>query len=98
MKDRLKQIYQRHHELQRHERDAYEEVKLDVRNWPDKFMSIVVDGMDQNTTMVPKIRQSVKNIKGRYVKTHLCRVLVHGWGLCWIYGLMHITSMIVIKL
>jgi hypothetical protein len=32
MKDRLKQIYQRHHELQRQERDAYEEVKLDARN------------------------------------------------------------------
>ena len=82
MKDRLKQIYQRHHELQRQEQDAYEEVKLDARNRPDKFMSIVVDGMDQNTTMVPKMRQTVKNIEGRYVKTHLCKVLVHGWGLC----------------
>jgi hypothetical protein len=82
MKDKLKQIYQRHHELQRQERDAYEEVKLDARNRPDKFMSIVVDGMDQNTTMVPKMRQSVKNIEGRYVKTHLYGVLVHGWGLC----------------
>jgi hypothetical protein len=81
MKDRLKKIYQRHHELQRQERDAYENVKLDVRNRPDKFLSIVVDGMDQNTTMVPKMRQTVKNIEGRYVKTHLCGVLVHGWGL-----------------
>ena len=84
MKDRLKQIYQRHHELQRQERDAYEEVKLDARNRPGKFMSIVVDGMDQNTTMVPKMRQSVKNIEGCYVKTYLCGVLVHGWGL-WCY-------------
>jgi hypothetical protein len=77
MKDRLKQIYERHHELQRQERDAYEEAKLDVRNRPDKFLSIVVDGMDQNTTMVPKMRQTVKNIEGRYVKTHLCGILVH---------------------
>jgi N-acetylmuramoyl-L-alanine amidase len=82
LKDRLKATYQRHHELQRQERDAYEEVKLDARNRPDKFLSIVVDGMDQNTTMVPKMRQTVKNIEGRYVKTHLCRILVHGWGLC----------------
>jgi hypothetical protein len=81
MKDRLKKIYQRHHELQRQERDAYEDVKLDARNRPDKFLSIVVDGIDQNTTMVPKMRQTVKNIEGRYVKTHLCGVLVHGWGL-----------------
>jgi hypothetical protein len=50
---------------------------LDARNRPDKFLSIVVDGMDQNTTMVPKMRQTVKNIEGRYVKTHLCGILVH---------------------
>jgi hypothetical protein len=81
MKDRLKKIYQRHHELQRQEWDAYEDVKLDARNRPNKFLSIVVDGMDQNTTMVPKMRQTVKNIEGQYVKTHLCGVLVHGWGL-----------------
>jgi hypothetical protein len=55
---------------------------LDARNRPDKFLSIVVDGMDQNTTMVPKMRQTVKNIEGRYMKTHLCGILVHGWGLC----------------
>ena len=37
--------------------------------------------MDQNTTMVPKLRQSMKGIEGRYVKTHLCGVLVHGLAL-----------------
>ena len=81
MKDRLKQIYQRHHELQYQERDAYEDVKLDARNRPDKFLSIVVDGMDQNITMVPKMRQTVKNTEGWYVQTHLCGVKVHSWGL-----------------
>jgi hypothetical protein len=40
-----------------------------------------VDGMDQNTTMVPKMRQTVKNIESRFVKTHLCGVLVHSIGL-----------------
>ena len=44
-------------------------------------MCLIVDGMDQNTTMVPKFRQSVKGVEGRYVKTHLCGVLVHGVGL-----------------
>ena len=81
MKDRLKQIYQRHHELQRQERDAYEDVKLEARNRSDKVLSIVIDGMDQNTTMVPKMRQTMKNIEGQYVKTHLCKILVHSWGL-----------------
>ena len=31
--------------------------------------------------MVPKFRQLVKGIEGRYVKTHLCGVLVHGLAL-----------------
>jgi hypothetical protein len=48
---------------------------------PDFFMSLIVDGMDQNMTMVPKMRQTVKNIESRFVKTHLCGVLVHGIGL-----------------
>ena len=48
---------------------------------PDESMCLIVDGMDQNTTMVPKLRQSVKGIEGRYVKTHLCGVLVHGVAL-----------------
>jgi hypothetical protein len=81
MKDRLKQIYQRCHELQRQERDAYEDMKLNVKNRPDKFLSIVVDGMDQDTMMVPKMHQTMKNIEGWYVKTHLYGILVHGWGL-----------------
>ena len=32
-------------------------------------------------TIVPKMRQTVKNIEGQYVKTYLYRILVHGWGL-----------------
>jgi hypothetical protein len=48
---------------------------------PDFFMSLIVDGMDQNTTMVPKMRQIVKNIESRFVKTHLYGVLVHNIGL-----------------
>jgi hypothetical protein len=31
--------------------------------------------------MVPKMKQTVKNIESRFVKTHLCGVLVHGIGL-----------------
>jgi hypothetical protein len=48
---------------------------------PDFFMSLIMDGMDQNTTMVPKMRQTVKNIESRFVKIHLYGVLVHGIGL-----------------
>jgi hypothetical protein len=48
---------------------------------PQLYMCIIVDGMDQNTTMVPRMRQTVKNIEHRFVKTHLCGALVHGIGL-----------------
>ena len=48
---------------------------------PTQSLCLIVDGMDQNTTMVPKLRQLVKAIESRYVKTHLCGVLVHGVGL-----------------
>ena len=37
--------------------------------YPKESMCLIVDGMDQNTTMVPKLRQAVKGIEGRYVKS-----------------------------
>ena len=49
--------------------------------YPSESICLIVDGMDQNTTMVSKLRQAIKGIEGRYVKTHLCGVLVHGEGL-----------------
>ena len=49
--------------------------------FPTQSLCLIVDGMDQNTTMVPKLCQLVKSIESRYVKTHLCGILVHGVGL-----------------
>ena len=49
--------------------------------YPNEPICLIVDGMDQNMTMVPKLCQALKGIKGRYVKTHLCGILVHGEGL-----------------
>jgi hypothetical protein len=63
------------------ERRDYWLFKRSAMITPDFFMFFIVDGMDQNTTMVPKMRQIVKNIESRFVKTHLCGVLVHGIGL-----------------
>jgi hypothetical protein len=44
-------------------------------------MCLIVDGMDQNTTMIPKMRQTMKSMESQFVKTHLCAVLVYGVGL-----------------
>ena len=49
--------------------------------FPTQSLCLIVDGMDQNTTMVPKLRYFVKGIESRYVKTHLCGVLVHNVNL-----------------
>ena len=49
--------------------------------FPTQSLCLIVDGMDQNMTMISKLRQLVKGIESRYVKTHLCDVLVHGVGL-----------------
>ena len=48
---------------------------------PELYMCIIVDDIDQNTTMVPRVCQTMKNIESRFVKTHLCGALVHGIGL-----------------
>ena len=70
-----------HQAVQVEERKDYWRAKQNAILYPNESMCLIVDGMDQNTTMVPKLRQAVKGIEGRYVKIHLCGILVHGEGL-----------------
>jgi hypothetical protein len=77
----IKELFLVHIRHQMEERRDYWLFKRSAMITPDFFMSLIVDGMDQNTTMVPKMRQTVKNIESHFVKTHLCGVLVHGIGL-----------------
>jgi hypothetical protein len=77
----IKKLYVVHIRHQMEERRDYWLFKRSAMITPDFFMCLIVDGMDQNTTMVPKMRQTMKNIESRFVKTHLCGVLVHGIGL-----------------
>ena len=58
----------------------YWKAKNNTILYPNESMYLIVDGMDQNTTMVPKLRQAVKGIERRYVKTYLCGVLIHREG------------------
>jgi hypothetical protein len=48
---------------------------------PDGSMCLILDGMYQNATMIPKMRQTVKSMESWFVKTYLCGVFVHGMGL-----------------
>jgi hypothetical protein len=77
----IKELFLVHIRHQMEERHDYWLFKRSAMITPDFFMSLIVDGMDQNTTRVPKMRQTVKNIESRFVKTHLCGVLVYGIGL-----------------
>jgi hypothetical protein len=63
------------------ERMEYDRGRIAGMFEPNEYLSLIIDGMDQNTTWVPSFRQSVKGIESRYIKTHLCGVLVHGLGL-----------------
>ena len=79
-KEKIKEWYILHIRIQMEERRDYWLFKRSAIITPDFFMCLIVDGMDQNTTMIPKMRQSVKNIESRFVKTHLCGILVHEIG------------------
>lgn len=78
---RIKELFMLHMRNQMEERRHYWIFKRSCYISPELYMCIIVDGMDQNTTMVPRMRQTVKNIEHRFVKTHLCGALVHGIGL-----------------
>ena len=80
-KVKIKELYVVHIQYQMAERRDYWLFKRSAIITLDFFMCLIVDGMDQNTTMIPKMRQIVKNIESWFVKTHLCGVLVHGIGL-----------------
>ena len=80
-RQRIRENYHRHIEICNTERRDYWDSKQIATINPNEMLCLIIDGMDQNTTMVPKFRQSVKGIEGRYVKMHLCGVLVHGLGL-----------------
>jgi hypothetical protein len=59
----IKKLYVVHIRHQMEERRDYWLFKRSAMITPDFFMCLIVDGMDQNTTMVPKMRQTMKNIE-----------------------------------
>ena len=53
-----------HQTIQMEERKDYWRAKQNAILYPNESMCLIVDGMDQNTTMLPKLRQVVKGIEG----------------------------------
>jgi hypothetical protein len=63
------------------ERMEYNHGRTTAINEPDQYLSFITDDIDLNAIWVPKFKQSMKEIESRYIKTHLCGVLVHIIGL-----------------
>ena len=62
----------------RKERRVYHHHRQKARSQPEKYMCIIVDGMDQQKTSLPLLRKAAKSTQGLYrVKTHLTGTLVH---------------------
>jgi len=62
-KVKIKKLYIVQIRIQMEERRDYWLFKRSAMITPDIVMFLIVDGMDQNTTMVSKMKQIVKNIE-----------------------------------
>ena len=72
MKATINFAYKLHLDLTVEERKDYSCARKAINESPNNTMNIFIDGMDQNTTIGPNFRQSTKEIRSKYMKTHLC--------------------------
>ena len=65
----------------RSEREKYYKHAMKARRNPDKYLSIIMDAMDQAKTMIPHFTATPKFADGMWkLKTHLLGAIVHGIG------------------
>ena len=63
----------------RSEREKYAKHRSKSEKYPTKYMSLIIDGMDQSKTDIPHIISNPKAIAGTYkLETHITGVKVHG--------------------
>ncbi|CAN0116697.1 unnamed protein product, partial [Heterosigma akashiwo] len=78
---RIQQNHLRHIALTRQERAEYAKAKQKACSNPDKYMCIILDGMDQKKTRIPFFRRPPKVIASLpQLKTKLLCAMVHGFG------------------
>ena len=62
----------------RYERKKYHHHRQKARSMPDKYICLIIDGMDQNKTNLPCLRKTSKSTSSLYrLRTHLTGVLDH---------------------
>lgn len=65
----------------RDEREKYAKHRQKSIKNPGKYMSLIIDGMDQAKTDIPHIISNPKAMAGSVtLETHITGVRIHGWG------------------
>lgn len=72
--------------LYRNEREKYAKHRHKSEKYPNKYLSVIIDGMDQDKTDIPHITSNPKAMAGSYrLETHVTGVRAHG----------HVTMMVI---
>lgn len=62
----------------RDEREKYAKHRHKAEKYPSKYLSLIIDGMDQEKTNIPHILSNPKSMAGAYtLETHVTGVQVH---------------------
>jgi hypothetical protein len=56
----------------------YRQGHIAALSQPNEYLTLIIDGMDYNTTWIPTFRRSAKGIESQYLKIRLYGLLVHG--------------------
>lgn len=71
-------LLNKHLELVWQERRVYYKHRYKARRFPDKYLTVIDDGMDQKTTNIPRVRRKTKaTCNLTYVGTHLVGAILH---------------------
>jgi len=63
----------------RTEREKYAKHRHKAEKYPSKYLSIIIDGMDQDKTNIPHLISTPKALAGNYtLETHVTGVRAHG--------------------
>lgn len=67
--------------LYRTERRKYYKHIHKARKYPDRYLSIILDGMDQKSTSIPRFYRTSKSASGAWkLPTHITGAIIHGKG------------------
>jgi hypothetical protein len=80
-KDFLQLELAKHIEEERSERQQYYAARAKAKERPDKYLSIILDSMDQRKTCIPYFLNPLKSLGTDYfMKTKVAGAIVHGFG------------------